>query len=694
MVLGPPESAIQAVADFTSLPRDAAIRWLKANDNDPGKAANAYYENPNALATETEANNTWDEDPFHSDKTDYAYQTGNHTNFTVHPPDSLGPSVFDSAPSRPPSRISNRGLIDLTAEHAAADPSKRLSAAEREEQELQQAVAMSLDQTLPRQANGVTGMSSQHFGPANQEHYDTNRWAMTLPGTTTHEIILNPEPENRKRQDGTPAFIKPSTSGYYLPSLITILHAIPLSREVLLLREHTLPEYGHEAEWWDGTAVKVPKVINVAEGSHDRDWDEVIYEAQRLMAFLDMTDRAYGTADVLASLESVQGQEPTASFLKSWQEAAMRAASTNGLTTIFESSGLKVTPGVSEAPHRVPFHTLEVEVDLELADTGASLYDAIDEILWPAPYDEDDNEETYLDTIGEVFTLRVIRQGFSGSGLGVKIPAVWYPDRYLKSCKDSVKEIRARKANILKDIERIRRVEASIKECKPADMEPVVDARKLLETAIEHLEKGNPPQEVNGVDDQDDNIVMDSKSKKPDPADIVKELRIITDRVEKKLESLEKRRDEARDQLRNLSQLLTKPTDNPEEPPHNKYTLRGVSTEPHITYVLQQLDPNDIDHSSNAEATGWQWWRISYSAADANPISTTASPSASSPSGPNQGYKLDGWGVPKGSVGDWARKVGKERERNADRAGFSVQKVREVEVLKAARDESTSALLV
>ncbi len=160
------------------------------------------------------------------------------------------------------------------------------------------------------------------------------------------------------------------------------------------------------------------------------------------------------------------------------------------------------------------------------------------------------------------------------------------------------------------------------------------------------------------------------------------------------MEALEKRRDEARDQLRTLSQLLTKPSNDPEEPPHNKYTLRGVSTEPHITYVLQQLDPDEIDYSHDAEATGWQWWRISYSTVDAKPVSTTASPSASSPSGPNQGYELDGWGVPKGFVGDWARKARKEREINTDRAGFSVQKVREVEVLKAARDESTSALLV
>jgi len=50
--------------------------------------------------------------------------------------------------------------------------------------------------------------------------------------------------------------------------------------------------------------------------------------------------------------------------------------------------------------------------------------------------------------------------------------------------------------------------------------------------------------------------------------------------------------------------------------------------------------------------------------------------------------------VPKISASEISRKVRHASERKADRAGCSVQKVREVEVLKAARDESTRALLV
>ncbi len=300
-----------------------------------------------------------------------------------------------------------------------AETNKSLSAAEREEQELQQAVAMSLDQTSTGQVNGVTGPSNTYFGPAGQDHYDTGKWAMTVSGPAAHEIILNPEPQNRKRRGGAPAFLKPSVSGEYLPSLITILHAIPLAREVLLMREHTLPEYGHDAEWWDGTAINAPRVINLADGPHDRESEDVIYETQRLMAFLDLTERAYGSADVLAGLRTVEDQnqdQSTSNFLRGWQQAAMVAAPDNELTHLFESTGMKVTPGASEIPQRVPFHSLDVEVDLELADKGGTLYDAIDEVLWPGVYDDEDTEETYLDTIGEVVTFRITRQDPSGKG--------------------------------------------------------------------------------------------------------------------------------------------------------------------------------------------------------------------------------------------------------------------------------------
>lgn len=69
---------------------------------------------------------------------------------------------------------------------------------------------------------------------------------------------------------------------------------------------------------------------------------------------------------------------------------------------------------------------------------------------------------------------------------------------------------------------------------------------------------------------------------------------------------------------------------------------------------------------ANGHVDDWQWWRISFSAEDArtNEASRTES---------RRRYDIP---------------------RNADVAGFTVRKVREIEVLRAAREESNNVLLV
>ena len=96
--------------------------------------------------------------------------------------------------------------------------------------------------------------------------------------------------------------------------------------------------------------------------------------------------------------------------------------------------------------------------------------------------------------------------------------------------------------------------------------------------------------------------------------------------------------------MRKLSRLYTKPADDLEVAPRNKYTLRGVSTDHYTTYLLDKTRPDDSEDLLSAENTDWQWWKITFSIGDVKPI--------------------------------------------------SVSKVREVEVLKAAKDESQTALLV
>ncbi|KAI9818461.1 MAG: hypothetical protein M1827_000520 [Pycnora praestabilis] len=644
----PPDGAVDAVVGVTGINHDQAARLLKAHANHTDRALNAYFEDP--VQAVAQKNDTWDESQFHTNKTDHEYQNQDvpcedpwqdMDAFNIHAaPESLGPSVF-AAPSRPPSRVNNRDTIDLTAEHAAADASKSLTQGEIEDRQLQQALEMSMSGHLPQQETGVTGPTE--FGPANREHYETNKWAMTLPGSSTHEIYLSPEPVHRRREDHEPAFIRPSTSLKYLGALITILHAIPLAREALLFTPHTLPEYGQDNEWWEGSPVKVPRIVTIGEENHQTDWHEIIYETQRLIAFLDMTDRAYGSVDVLANLDNLKDQGPdnvTGNFLKLWQTAATRAAPNSDLTNIFRSVGLKN----SEEVEWLPFWCLEVNVDSEITDKNQTLYDALDEIIWADDYDEPSLEETYLEAIGEVFTLRINRQSI-GNGLGIRIPSVWYPDRYLKACKGLATDMRIKKAEVRKDLQKMDLAQLKLTEYNDIGGNgKKVDARKLLKTTIAHFERPDLINQKHKTDIGEEDISMQSQSLPSGHADAAKELKAIYERITGKLQALDNQKEKARSTLKQLSNLLTHRSENPEDPPHHFYTLRGVSTEPHTTYVLHKVDKDAMDSTPDALTRGWQWWKLDYSAVDTRPLST--------------------------------------------------KKVMEVQVLKAAREDSRSALLV
>lgn len=131
---------------------------------------------------------------------------------------------------------------------------------------------------------------------------------------------------------------------------------------------------------------------------------------------------------------------------------------------------------------------------------------------------------------------------------------------------------------------------------------------------------------------------------------------------------LEIKKQKALETMRSYSKTLTEPSDSPAEPPTHKYTLRGVCTEPHVTYVLkydQTSDTSDameIDGENHSRA---QWWRISYSAEDGKT---------------RQAEKRDAQGNQSASHGDVI--------------SYTARKVREIEVLHAAREEWRTVLLV
>ncbi|MCJ1476871.1 hypothetical protein MMC13_005540 [Lambiella insularis] len=628
MAAQPSSDDIAAFTGITGLAQDVAIKYLKEN-NDLQSAINAYFEPP-----PQEQHLAWDESPFHADKTVYGPENHPQTSFNVHSPDTLNPSVFNNgAPSRPPSRISNRGANNVNSGQSQLFPS-----AERDDQNLQKALAISIHDTMSGQETGVTDAAGAHFGPATDAYYDNDKWAMTAAKTHAQEILQNPDPQYRVRSSGTPAFLKPSVAGHHIPSLITILHAIPMAREALLSRDSISQDYGRSDDWWDGMPIEVPKIYSLDDAVDEYDQEDIISESQRLMAFLDETERAYGSTDVLsnvAGMRQAPAWEVEIRFLELWSESISRVLPDFELRNIFRM-------GASTAQNNRPFYGINLNPEDELLDRGLTLYDALDDALWTG-YRAGDEKDVYLNEVPEVLVIRIQRYSGKGSGLGIKIPGIWYADRYLKDSVKAARDMRSKKESLLSDIQKLEKSQARLATfTRPHSNGKSLDTRRLLSVAKSHFEATSKNHSAKGATQQSNSLSTDSACDSRTHAKIAEELQAVADRVDQKIDSLELAKEKAIETMRELSKLYTKPSEIPDEPPYHKYTLRGVSTNPNTTYVL--VNPSTPGDLMESEIGEWQWWKIQYILGDARPISCTV--------------------------------------------------VREVEVLKAARDESTRALLV
>lgn len=317
---------------------------------------------------------------------------------------------------------------------------------------------MSLDQSFGEQETGVTTSAAPNFGPATRDHYDSGEWAMTLFNPSSREAIISPDPHDRQRTGDEPAFLRPSQEGLHLGGLLTILHSIPLAREALLLREKVLPDYGYDPQWWNGQPINAPKIVSLDDVySDDDDWDDVLYEAQRSIAFLDSTKRAFGSVDALASFKSMSTYGPDAAvpkFLETWHAAAERACPENKLAMVFSSHAVKQSLSGTDTPIERGFVTLEC---FEEPEQGQTLYDVLDRTVW-ADRPGEELDDVWLDHVADVLTIRLENPKPSASSLQVKIPATFYPDRYLRACRDIAREFRTCRLEAYKEVARLENV--------------------------------------------------------------------------------------------------------------------------------------------------------------------------------------------------------------------------------------------
>lgn len=409
-----------------------------------------------------------------------------------------------------------------------------LSLAEREEKELQQAVAMSLNSDMGQQETGVTSHRQPQFNKATRDHYEEGAWAMTLFNTSSEEVMISPDPEDRKRVEGEPAFIRPNTDGLYLGGLLTILHSIPLAREALLLRNKPLFDYGHEPQWWNGQPINLPKIVTVNDGkTGDSDWDDIIHETQRLMAFMDTTKRAFGSSDSLAKINSMSSlsadsEEIVTRFLEAWHGAAIQADPENPLTTIFTTYAYKrETFDEFVEPITRELFTFEPPVE---QDNDQTLYDVLDSALWSdRPGKEFD--DTWLEHLADVLVIRLDALQ-KPNAVGVDIHSVFYPDRYLSSCRDLSREFRAKRQQIQGDVLKLEQL--IHRYTIPRDPVGNSTITELLEQAAQAVPVVTPEQV--GESDQSDSGAAGAETMR-----VAEELRAIATNIEAKLKGEDSR---------------------------------------------------------------------------------------------------------------------------------------------------------
>jgi len=333
---------------------------------------------------------------------------------------------------------------------------------EHEDRDMAQAIAASrADAGLPAQETGITNTDQVYFGPANRHAYEEGKWEMVpMSKSFAQEILLDPEPADRKRELDAPAFLKPSSADHRLGALLTIYHTIPLLREIFLDRIDANQNYGYDPEWWTGKAIQMPQVI---EAGSDMDLADLEFkkEIQRLMAFLDDTERSYGSADALANMKAVTDTLSQMDYKSRNVESAVLETykrifqNNKGINKYFFSRGV-------DGPERNNSQDFAI-LDLSLPAKDSpeeTIYDMADEVLWgSAPLDL--SRSPFLTHIADVIGFRFTDWDESKKK-SVEVPIVWYPDRYLEPARQAALDMRIQKQNVNDEVQRMRDIEQAL----------------------------------------------------------------------------------------------------------------------------------------------------------------------------------------------------------------------------------------
>ncbi|KAB8349646.1 hypothetical protein FH972_023665 [Carpinus fangiana] len=578
----PTDEQINTFLEFTGCgSRDVAISFIKGNGGKFEEAVGEYFNNSDPRRYENSI--TWDDAAFAGDREGGAQNTNAGAmipyNDVQENKPLYGPHL---APSRPPSR--------------AAYHNENVSGWDYAHEE--EAMKRSLMDISGGQESGVINAKGHEFVPDTEAHF-------------------------RVRQQGEPAFLKPLPNHDFLPALVTILHATPQVRRELLFEQHPSNDYGYSEHWWEGDSISTARVRDLSvyqEDLHDADDEDAIKDTQRLMGFLDETQRSYGS---VVSLVKCLRHDPTytapwsdeplyAEVLADWDRLLTKVHKSND-RSLFTSCVRTSDPRVEEAEGVLKVH-FNADVKHGLEGEDATLYDAINDAIWGSPVISSAVRDDWATRVAPVVVMRVQQPWQThGAPKKVAIPKTFYADRYLERNANIMQEVAKEMKSHLEALKVVDQKLHKLVRYVPAlawtpmTSVPAIDAPKLMETVI-HFLKG----EGKAADDQLMSVDVndgDEVDSEVDP--IIAQLQAIHARIEHRVKALNEEKEAARTALRELSLTLTDPDNQTGPVPKSAYELCGVATmrlnQPAITYLPVRSDEDDVDKGRQP-----QWWKMSY----------------------------------------------------------------------------------
>jgi hypothetical protein len=317
-----------------------------------------------------------------------------------------------------------------------------------------------------------------------------------VPAATASEYIADPIPSHRQREEGQPAILKPSPRFNYFPAMLTILHSIPQFRNALLSPAVTQGDYWVGEEWWKGNPTGRARIMDDSVG-----WDEaygldIIYETQRLMAFLDNTDRAYTTIESMLDMDAwkqleapllADPDDDLLKFLILWSEACAKQ------DPDFKMDG--VLRSVVNAQQQVNSFVLDSTVSLRVG-RDTDIYDVLDDTFFPNP-----EGTAHIMNISNVLIFRLEGAKQDTNELGCRVPATLYADRYLEKNKHIIESMYGEIAVHNAKINGIKDQADRLMYHTPAKRNSKkIESLKLIKTSMKAFQPNADEDEINDKD--------------------------------------------------------------------------------------------------------------------------------------------------------------------------------------------------